>query len=166
MNALQMKLELQQVVSYFSLPSNKNGRASTWDFKQKKNLVLFFNHGVACPHCTSRLQEFAASYPRFQELEAEIIAISLDTVEKLNVFASRGKIVFPCLSDENKEATEKYTHMDAGGKAPFPSVFITDRFGVLRYQQIAGEANELLSSDEILSWLLLIQTECPECSHP
>ena len=70
MNALQMKLELQEVVPYFSLPSNKNGHVSTWDFKQKKNLILFFNHGVVCPHCTSRLQEFAASYPRFQELES------------------------------------------------------------------------------------------------
>lgn len=160
-----MKLQLQEVIPYFSLPSNKNEQVSTWDFKQKKNLVLFFNHGTECPHCASKLKEFTTSYARFEELEAEIISISLDSVERLKVFASQGNIRFPCLSDERKETTGKYTHLDAERNAPYPSVFITDRFGVLRHQQIASEANELLSVDEILSWLLLIQTECPECSH-
>ena len=72
---------------------------------------------------------------------------------------------FHLLSDETGETTVTFTYTDIKNNVPFPSIFIADRFGVLRYQKIVSEAHELLEGKDILSWLLLIQTECPECSH-
>jgi len=121
--------------------------------------------GTTCPHCAAKLEEFALEYAKFWELEAEILAISFDNIEKLNAYGSKLNIPFYLLSDEAGESTEKFTHVDVERKAPCPSIFTTDRFGALRHQEIASEAHELLDTGDILSWLLLVQTECPECSH-
>ena len=72
---------------------------------------------------------------------------------------------FHFLSDETGETTVTFTYIDIENNVPLPSIYITDRLGVLRYQKIVSEAHELPDGKEIISWLLLIQTECPECSH-
>lgn len=113
----------------------------------------------------AKLKELSEIYVNAKELETEILAVSSDNLEKLKRYAKRIRITFHLLSDETGETTETFTYTDVGKNAPFPSIFITDRFGVLRSQKIASEAHELPDTKEILSWLLLIQTECPECSH-
>jgi len=148
------KLSLGEVVPYLSLPSSK-GDINLWNFKQKKNLVIFFYHGTYCVHCVSRLKELAEAYPKFKELDTEILAVSFDNPEKLEAYAKRIRIPFPFLSDRTGETTERFTYKDAENKVPLPSIFITDRFGVLRYQEIAFEAHELTDVNDILSWLLL-----------
>jgi len=159
------KLKLGEVVPYLSLPSSKNGNVSVWDLRQKKNLVIVFHHGNNCMHCSAKLKELAEAYTNFEELEAEILAVSFDSQKKLKSYAKTMGIPFHLLSDETGETTERFTYKDPKMNGPFPSIFITDRFGVLRHQEIVFEAHELLDVKEILSWLLLTQTECPECSH-
>lgn len=100
-----------------------------------------------------------------QSLETEVLGVSFNDASKAKKQAELDGIPFPLLSDLDGETTERFTHIDYAKNAPFPSVFITDRFGELRYQKIATEAESLPGEEEILSWLLLIQTECPECPH-
>lgn len=165
MSAFQKKLKLDDVVPYLDLPSDKGGHVSLWDLKQQKNVVLFFNHGTACAHCAAKIEELALAFNRFQDHRTVVLAVSFETVQELKSFSTKVGVPFHLLSDEKGETTERFTYVDPERKAPFPSIFITDRFGVLRFQQIASEAHELISVEEILSWLLLIETECPECSH-
>jgi len=159
------KIKLNEVVPYLNLPSTKNGNVNLWDLKQRKNLIIVFYHGSQCTHCKKKLKELARVYAKAQELDAEILAVSFDSLAKTRNYAKKVGITFPLVSDQNREATERFTYQDEERKAPYPSLFITDRFGVLRYQKIAQEADGLPDTKEILSWLLLIQTECPECSH-
>lgn len=165
MKTFPEKLKLGEVVPYLNLPSSKNGYVSIWDLKQRKNLVIVFHHGNNCMHCWAMLKELDEVYTDFQKLEAEILAVSFDSARKLKSNAKRMEIPFHLLSDETGETTEDFTFKDPRLDGPFPSIFITDRFGVLRYQETSFEAHELLNVKEILSWLLLLQTECPECSH-
>jgi peroxiredoxin (alkyl hydroperoxide reductase subunit C) len=158
-------LKLGEVVPYLNLPSVRDGQVSIWDLRQRRNLVLVFFHGTYCLHCIAKLKEIAEAYEKLDDLEAEILAISRDNLEKLRMHAKRIGIPFHLLSDERGETIERFTYIDPAGNIPFPSVLITDRFGVLRYQEIVSEAHELIDVKEILSWLLLLQTECPECSH-
>jgi peroxiredoxin len=156
--------KIGEVIPYLNLPSSQNGNVSVWDLKQQKNLVIIFYHGTYCPHCVEKLKEIADAYAKFEELEAEVLAVSFDKLTKLRTLAERTGIPFPLLSDETEETTATVAYVDLADNVPYPTVLITDRFGVLRYQQIASEAHELLDVEEMLSWLLLIQTECPECS--
>jgi len=163
--AIPDKLKPNEVIPYLNLPSNKNGNINLWDLKQRKNLIIIFYHGSQCVHCEKKLKELNRVYPEAQKLDAEILAVSFDSISKIRNYAKKVGITFPLLSDKSLEATEKFTYQDEDRKAPYPSLFITDRFGVLRYQKIVEEADDLLNAEEILSWLLLMQTECPECSH-
>ena len=162
---LQPKLELQEVVPYLNLPSNKGANVNLWDFKQRKNLVLIFHHGRTCSNCRKKLKELAEAYKEIQALEAEILAVSFDNLEDAKVQGDEDKLPFPLLSDQSGATTERFTYIDKSKSMPFPAIFITDRFGALRHQKIAEEATDLPSAVEILSGLLLIQIECPECSH-
>jgi len=111
------------------------------------------------------LRELAEAYANFEELKAEILAVSFDSLKQLKTYAKRIGIPFHLLSDEAGETTERFTYIDVERNVPVPSIFITNRFRLLRYQETAFEAHELLDAKEILSWLLLMQTECPVCSH-
>lgn len=161
------KLILYEVLPYLSLPSNKkdNVNVNLWDFKQRKNLVLFFHHGFKCPCCSAKLREINAVYPQVQAEEAEVLAISFDGLKDAEAFAEKEDIRFPLLFDMKGEDSARFTYIDETRHSLYPSLFITDRFSALRYQKIADEADELPHVKEITDWLRLIQTECPECSH-
>ncbi|MEM3676529.1 MAG: hypothetical protein QW176_00075 [Candidatus Bathyarchaeia archaeon] len=64
---------------------------------------------------------------------------------------------FPMLSDRCGINSEKLTYIDKSRGMLIPAVFITDRFGALRYQKIAEEAADLPGAAEILNELLLIE---------
>jgi len=159
------KLKVNEVVPYLRLPSNRDGDINLWDLKQKRNFVIFFHHGIDCSHCTAKMKELEQAYDNTVELEAEIFAVSFDNLSELRNYAQNAGIKFHLLSDKTGEITEAFTCKDTARTAPCPSIFVADRFGVLRYQKLGSEADELPSKEEILSWLLLIQSECPECSH-
>lgn len=161
------KLKEDEIVPYFKLPSSQDVDIDLWQYKQRKNLVIVFHHGSNCVFCQRKLGEYAKIYEKargFQYL-AEILAISFNNINEIKDYVKRASISFPLLSDVKEKITEKYTHKDKTRNSPYPSIFITDRYGALHYQKIAPEANNLPDGDEVLSWLLGINMECPECSH-
>lgn len=164
---LSHKLKGDAVVPYFKLPSSQDVDIDTWQYKQRNNLVIVFYHGSKCVFCQRKLEEYARIYEKVKEFQylAEILAISFDSISEIKEYLRRVSILFPLLSDDKEEATEKYTYKDDTRKSPFPSIFITDRYGALHYQKIAREASDLPDGDEILGWLLGINVGCPECSH-
>ncbi|NWF86708.1 redoxin domain-containing protein [Candidatus Bathyarchaeota archaeon] len=164
-NGFEGRLILREVVPYLNLPSHKNNNVNLWDFKQRKNIVIIFHHGMACASCRNKLKKLAKVYNIMQSLETEVFGVSFNNTSETKKQTELDGISFLLLSDLDGETTERFTYVDKARNAPFPSVFITDRFGELRYQKIAREAEDLPGEEEILSWLLLIQTECPECSH-
>lgn len=162
---VEPKLELQEVVPHLNLPSSNSLNVNIWDFKQRKNLIIVFHHGRACNHCREKLKELANAYAEIQFLEAEVLAVSFDGIEDLKRQREEDALPFPLLSDKNGATSERFTFVDKSKNTLFPAIFVTDRFGALRFQKIAEEATGLPSTSEILSTLSLIQIECPECSH-
>ncbi|MDQ1279066.1 MAG: hypothetical protein QG670_326, partial [Thermoproteota archaeon] len=149
------KLSLREVVPGLSLLSSKNKNVNVWDFRQRENLVIFFFHGVECSSCKAYLEELAKINSEVLENESEILAISFDKPETLKNLEE--KIPFPLLFGINKDMILEYTYIDATRGSPFPSIFITDRYGVLRYQKIVREANDLPSTKDILDRLYGIE---------
>ena len=162
---LSSRIEAGALLPYLDLPSNRNVTVNLWDFKQKKNLVIIFHHGIGCNDCRRKLRELTEIYGKAKDLEAEFLAVSFDSPAEGIKQGEEDKLPFPLLSDLDGAATGRFTHVNVARKAPYSSIFISDRFGVLRYQKIAEEAGELPAGKEILDWLLLIECECPECSH-
>ncbi|MEM2058334.1 MAG: redoxin domain-containing protein [Thermoproteota archaeon] len=163
--AVELKLEFQALVPFLNLPSNRGSYINLWDFKQRKNLILIFHHGKNCLYCIAKLKELARIYSDIRALEGEVLAVSFDKIADLQRAGEENELPFPLLSDADGATTVRFTMIDNSKNTPFPTILITDRFGALRYWKTAEEATGLPSVDEMLSELLHIQSECPECSH-
>lgn len=156
------KLRVGQVMPGFSLPSTLEKDVALRDYKQKKNVVLFFYHGIWCERGVERLREFAENYEAFRELNAEVLAISSDEPDRLAVEPAAQGLPFPLLADTEGTTIERYTYRDEAG-FPLPSVFVADRFGALYSQSIVDDERELPGQQAILETVRFIESQCPEC---
>lgn len=149
------KLKEQEVIPHIRLQSNQDNIVDSWDFKQRKNLVIIFYHGRNCLVCKHKLQEYNKIYSKMDDFRylAQFLAISFDSIDHVQNYILNSSIDFPLLSDSQKHVTEKFTDIDNSKKAPYPSLFITDRFGALWFQRIVKEADQLLSAQELLDWI-------------
>jgi peroxiredoxin len=87
---------------------NQDGEPVTLSsFKGKKVVVLFFpaaNTGV----CTKEMCTFRDDLKIFENLNSQVLAISVDTHFALKMFAEKNNFSFPLLSDFNKKTIKDY----------------------------------------------------------
>ncbi len=156
------RLEMEQVIPDFILPSLSGKQVSPRDYKQKSNLVILYLNLQQCEGCVDYLKEFADNYHVYRELETEIIAVCPQPISELQSKLGSMGFPFPVLSDETCEVGQTYLGGQPGEKLA-GGVFVTDRFGALRAMMVARSENELPNQQSILDWLNLIEMECPEC---
>jgi peroxiredoxin Q/BCP len=122
----------------FTLPATGGGEASLSDFLGKP-LVLVFYPGDDTPVCTKQLNSYNDDLSQFEALHAQVLAISAQSVESHEQFATKHGFKFPLLADTDKAVAAAYGTL---GPLGFPrrSVFIIDADGVVRYahRAIAG----------------------------
>jgi peroxiredoxin Q/BCP len=122
----------------FTLPSTGGLDASLSDFLGKP-LVIVFYPGDDTPVCTKQLNSYNDDLSQFEALNAQVIAISAQSVESHTKFAEKHGFKFPLLADTDKSVAAAYGTL---GPLGFPrrSVFIIDADGVVRYahRAIAG----------------------------
>jgi len=122
----------------FDLPSTGGGHASLSDFLGKP-LVLVFYPGDDTPVCTKQLNSYNDDLSQFEALNAQVVAISAQSLESHERFADKHGFKFPLLADTDKTVAAAYGTL---GPIGFPrrSVFIIDADGVIRYahRAIAG----------------------------
>jgi peroxiredoxin Q/BCP len=73
-----------------------------------KPIVLYFYPKDDTSGCTKEACNFRDEFPKFGKMKAEIIGVSIDSVESHKKFADKYKLPFNLLSDEKKEVVEKY----------------------------------------------------------
>ena len=104
-----------------------------------KPLVLVFYPGDDTPVCTKQLNSYNDDLAQFEALNAQVVAISAQSVESHEKFAIKHGFKFPLLADQDKAVAGAYGTL---GPLGFPrrSVFIIDGDGVVRYahRAIAG----------------------------
>ncbi len=119
-------------------------------FSQYRNkwLILFFYPGDFTFVCPTELEELADAYPKFKELNAEIVSMSGDTVFVHKAWHDTSpaikKISFPMGSDPSGKISIAFgTYIEHGGKAhvadegqPLRGTFIVDPDGILRAMEI------------------------------
>jgi peroxiredoxin Q/BCP len=102
-------------------------------------VVLVFYPGDDTPVCTKQLNSYSTDLSEFDEVGAQLLAISAQSVESHERFAGKHGFAFPLLSDPDKLVAEQYGTL---GPLGFPrrSVFVIDADGVIRYvhRAIAG----------------------------
>ena len=115
----------------FTLPGTGGREYSLSDFAGKP-LVLVFYPGDDTPVCTKQLNAYNDGLDRFDELDAQIVGISAQSVESKEAFSGKHGFEFPLLADTDKAVAGAYGTL---GPIGFPrrSIFIVDAGGVIRY---------------------------------
>jgi peroxiredoxin Q/BCP len=122
----------------FTLPSTGGEQVSLGDFAGRP-VVLVFYPGDDTPVCTKQLNSYNDDLAQFEALDAQVLAISAQSVDSHEKFAGKHGFKFPLLADTEKTVASAYGTL---GPIGFPrrSVFIIDGQGVVRYahRAIAG----------------------------
>src|SRR6185369_10841130 len=101
----------------------------------KKNTVLLFFPAAFTSVCTQEMCELSAGMNSYSSLNADVIAVSIDTPFAQEAWAQKEKINLTLASDLNKETIKKYDvvfPMLAGvGDTAARAAFVIDKDGVI-----------------------------------
>ena len=100
-------LEAGNKAPRFSLPDQDNNIVNLSDLAGKW-VVLYFYPKALTPGCTTETCNFQESLPDFKNVDAVILGMSKDSVNKQKKFADKYKVDFQLLSDENSDICEQY----------------------------------------------------------
>jgi peroxiredoxin Q/BCP len=116
----------------FDLPGTGGRKYALSDFRGQP-IVLVFYPGDNTPVCTRQLNEYTSDIDKFAEVGAQVLAVSPQSVESHEGFASdQGGFGFPLLADEDKAVGIAYGIIGPVGFYR-RSVFVIDGEGVIRY---------------------------------
>ncbi|MEE9431598.1 MAG: thioredoxin-dependent thiol peroxidase [Melioribacteraceae bacterium] len=100
-------LQVDKKAPAISLLDGEGKKRTLKEFLGKK-IVLYFYPKDMTPGCTTESCDFRDALPNFSKLDAVILGVSPDPVERHKRFAEKYDLPFTLLSDENKVVLEKY----------------------------------------------------------
>lgn len=92
----------------FSLKNQDGEKVSLKDFRDKKNVVLYFYPKAMTPGCTVQACGLRDSMKELEERDVVVLGVSPDPVERLPRFIEKQNLNFTLLSDEDHAVAEKY----------------------------------------------------------
>lgn len=92
----------------FTLPSTKGGEVSLSDYAGKKNVLLYFQEGIMCAPCWEQVEDIQKVYDKFQQLDIEVLTITVDPMNALKKESAKRGIMLPVLEDADLKISTAY----------------------------------------------------------
>ncbi len=142
-----MSLDTGNKAPNFTLTSDEKKSVSLSDYQGKNVVILFFPLAFTGV-CTTELCNTRDDIASYQGLNAEILAISVDSPFVLEKFKEEQKLNFSLLSDFNRQTSKEYGALYEdfvlGMKGVSKrSAFVVDKEGIIRYAEVLENAGEL-----------------------
>ncbi|MFN4080895.1 MAG: redoxin domain-containing protein [Saprospiraceae bacterium] len=137
----------------FTLRASDKSQVSLKDFRGQ-NVVLLFFPAAFTGVCTNELCMMRDSIADYQQLDAQILAVSVDSLFTLDKWKQEQGFNFPLLSDFNKTASKKYDALYKEFVFEMKGVskraaFVIDKDGIVRYAEVLDNAGELPNFEAI-----------------
>lgn len=156
-----MSIQVGQQAPDFSLYNTEKNKVSLSDFKGKNVLLLFFPQAFSS-FCTKELCSVRDDINRYNQANAVVLGISVDSVNSLNRFREDQNFDFQLLSDFNKETSRAYDAiyenwvLDMKGVSK-RSAFIVDKEGKIAYAEVLESPADLPNFEAINQTLAGLQ---------
>lgn len=152
-----MSIKIGQLAPSFKLYDSDKKEVSLKDFEGKNLLILFFPQSFTGV-CTTELCAIRDNLAVYNNLQSEVVAISVDSVFTLNKFKEDQQINFPLLSDFNKETSKAYgalyDEFVLGMKGVSKrAAFVVDKNGMIKYAEVLESAGDLPNFESIKTTL-------------
>ncbi|MCK7596877.1 thioredoxin-dependent thiol peroxidase [Microbulbifer sp. CAU 1566] len=141
----------------FSL-NNQNGEKVTLkDFRDQKNVVLYFYPKALTPGCTTQACGIRDSAAELAKRDTVVFGLSPDPESKLQKFFEKHTLNFDLLADEDHKVADKYgcwglkKFMGREYMGLLRTTFIIDKSG--RLQHIIDKVKTKTHHDDVLQWI-------------
>jgi peroxiredoxin len=148
-----MALTVGQKAPEFELFDSEKKKVNLADYKGKNVLLLFFPMAFTSV-CTAELCNVRDNISQYNNSNAEVLGISVDSPFTLAKFKEDQNLNFPLLSDFNKEVSGSYGALyetfvfDLKGVSK-RAAFLIDKEGIIRYSEVLENAGEVPNFDKI-----------------
>lgn len=142
-----MSVKAGEKAPLFTLYSSDKQQVALESYKGKNVVLLFFPMAFTSV-CTTELCTMRDDITNYNHLNAEVLAISVDSPFTLNRFKEEQQLNFSLLSDFNKEVSRAYgalyEEFVLGLKGVSKrSAFVIDGEGTVRYAEVLESAGDL-----------------------
>jgi len=144
------KVDVGDAAPDFELPGT-DGESFKLSAQRGKNVVLAFYPGDATTVCTKQFCSYRDNSERIDQLDAEVIGISPQSVDSHERWVEEQELNLPLLADEDLAVSKSYgvtgwlgplarfTELkDApGGRYIQRAIFVIDADGIVRYRHVS-----------------------------
>ena len=153
-------ISVGQPAPAFTLYDSAKNPVSLHDFTGKKVVLLFYPLAFTSV-CTKELCYVRDNMSLFNNVDAQVLGISVDSLYTLAKFKEEQGFNFPLLSDFNKEVSRSYNALYDDFSYNMKGVskrasFVIDRQGNIQYAQILEKAGDFPDFEAIQSTLAAI----------
>ncbi len=156
-----MQLKVGDSAPHFELFNHLDEKISLSDFNGINRVILFFPLANTST-CTKEMRSIRDEIKKYEELNAVVFGISVDSPPALRMWAEKLDLNFNLLSDFNKEVCQaygSYYELFCPAKFAFRGVakraaFVIDSDGIIRYAEVlenAGNEPDYQAIKEVLS---------------
>lgn len=132
-----------------------NGRSVSLSDFLGRNVVLVFYPLDWSPACSDQLSLYQSELEEFQKYNAEVIAISVDSIYSHGAWAAVRGLTFPLLADFHPrgEVARRYGVMRDSDGFSERALYVIDAGGVIRYRHVSPELAWIPDIYELLDQL-------------
>ena len=157
-----MKIQPGQQALAFSLYDSDRNKVNLSDYKGKNVVLLFFPLAFTSV-CTAELCSVRDNLGTYNELNAQVLGISVDSLHTLKRFKQDQQLNFRLLSDFNKEVSTAYGciydtfSFDMKGVSK-RAAFVIDGEGVIAYAEVLENAGNQPNFEDIKKALQTVKS--------
>ena len=135
----------------------KTAKGESWhlaDFRNKKNVVLAFVPFAFSRVCSAQLPSYEAELDRFQDSDAELVSISMDSTHSLTAWAKSMNTSFPLLSDfyPQGQVVDLYGLRHAAGMSE-RALIVIDKEGIIREIEVTYSPGDMPDNEDLFEAL-------------
>jgi peroxiredoxin Q/BCP len=140
------KLDVGDPAPDFELPGTGGRTYRLADYRGRK-LVLAFYPGDFTAVCTKQFCSYRDQGDRLDELDAEVLGISPQSVDSHERFTEEKRLNVPLLADEDKGVARAYGVV--AGPMVRRALFVVDEQGIVRHRKVSLAGLTYESVDDI-----------------
>ena len=123
------KIDKGMLAPDFEAESTK-GKIKLSEYRGRKVILYFFPKAFT-PGCIRETQNFGKLYEEVKKNNAEIIGISVDSIDTQKRFAEKLGVSFPLVSDKNKTISKLYNVLNSNLTSAQRTTFIINERGYI-----------------------------------